>query len=137
MIKTAKSHIENVRKQHSSTAELVKVLLNWSTEEYNEFQYVAGINYAHHITGGDEMGFDMLVTTKYYWAWWRNEWAKRDADFITDNANKTNMIMLHQEYTFNHTDALHIGKMAEIMEKMGVYVMGYAIDEVMKGGVNG
>lgn len=133
MIATTQSHIEKTKAQHRHSTELILALMDLTVEQFNEFQYYAGVNYANYITGGDEMGLDLLISTKYYWSWWRNEWAKRDELFLEQHADKSNMRLLHEEYNYSNYEGLTIGKTGELMVKMGASVMGYAIDEKMKG----
>jgi hypothetical protein len=75
-------HIRTKQAEMQSTKKTVMQLLGWSDQEYAEHQYKAGCNYLQAYIPKDPQGIDMLVKSKTYWNWWRNQWHQRDLQFL-------------------------------------------------------
>lgn len=110
--------------------QLVQAVLNWDEERYCYFKYDAGIAYAKRMTDNDTIGFDFLIKTTFYWNWWKNEWAKRDNEFLLYYSSIADKSMLHDQYLFQHN--IQRLKSDGLMEKAAVSMVGYCLDEYHK-----
>lgn len=132
MKSAVKSHISLKKFERQSNEQLIQALLDWDEQQYCQFKYDMGLRYAHYQTGGDEIGFEVLIKTNYYWAYWKNEWSKRDSEFIEKYAHYTNKAALYDEYLFANSFNLTSGKKGELMSSMYVNVIGMAMKEYVK-----
>lgn len=57
-------------------------MLNWDALEYGQLQYEFGLTYLRAYIPDDLQAIDLLERSKTFWAWWRNHWTLRDAQFI-------------------------------------------------------
>jgi len=126
-----KSKYYNSVKLHIlNNEQMVQAVLNWDEEHYCYFKYDAGIAYAKRMTDNDAIGFDFLIKTTFYWNWWKNEWAKRDADFLQYYSGTANKAVLHDQYLFQHN--IQRLKTDDLMERKACSMVGYCIDEYHK-----
>lgn len=58
--------------------------LQWDELDYNNYQFETGCEYLGHYLQGDADAIAQLERNRLFWAWWRNCWANRDADYIDD-----------------------------------------------------
>lgn len=61
----------------------IQKALQWTEQEYFNFQFETGIAYLEHYIPGDAHGIDMLSRDRIYWNWWKNHWAQRDEQFMS------------------------------------------------------
>lgn len=61
----------------------IQQALQWTEQEYFNFQFETGIAYLEHYIPGDQHGIDLLSRDRIYWNWWRNHWAQRDEQFLS------------------------------------------------------
>jgi phosphoribosylaminoimidazole-succinocarboxamide synthase len=120
-------HVNAIKLLNLNNEQLIQAVLDWEEMQYCEFKYEAGIAYAKRITDGDEIGYKMLIETRFFWQWWKNEWAKRDADFLQYYSSTANKSMLHDQYLFQHN--IQRLKTDELMERKACSMVGYCIDE--------
>lgn len=110
--------------------QMVQTVLDWSEDHYCHFKYEAGLAYAKRVTDSDTIGFDFLIKTSFYWNWWKNEWAKRDDEFLLYYSGTADKAMLHDQYLFQHN--IQRLKSDKLMEKQAVSMVGYCLDEYHK-----
>lgn len=121
------SHIASIRLINFDNEQLIQALLDWDEDQYCYFKYDTGIAYAQRITDNDSIGVDMIIKTRFFWQWWKNEWAKRDADFLQYYAGTINKAMLHDQYLYQHS--VRRLKSDALMERKTCSMIGYCIDE--------
>jgi hypothetical protein len=125
-----KSHPDIIKLQILNNEQMVQSVLNWDEEKYCYFKYEAGIDYAKLITGNDSIGFNMIIKTRFFWQWWKNEWAKRDAGFLQYYSGTANKAILNDQYLFQHNLQYLISD--ELMSRKACSMIGYCIDEFHK-----
>jgi hypothetical protein len=77
------THIESQRQQALTHQRRVCRLLGWDELQYNMFMWEQGCRYLEYYIPSDSWGRQMLEQNKLYWNWWKNQWAKRDAEFLS------------------------------------------------------
>jgi hypothetical protein len=122
-----RKHYKAIKLQILNNEQLVQAVLDWNEDQYCLFKYEAGISYAKRMTDNDAIGFDFLIRTTFYWNWWKNEWAKRDADFLQYYSGSADKSILHDQYLFQHN--IQRLKSDELMEKKACSMVGYCFDE--------
>jgi hypothetical protein len=55
--------------------------LLWSDFDYSDCQFESGMLYLETYLGGDASTIHLLSNSKVFWAWWRNQWNRRDESF--------------------------------------------------------
>lgn len=60
----------------------VMALCNISEAELNELQYEGAMQCLHKVLQSDEHGISELPKTSAFWMWWREQWYRRDCQFI-------------------------------------------------------
>lgn len=60
----------------------VKALCNISDEELNQLQWDGAMLCLEKVLQSDEHGITELPKTTAFWMWWREQWYRRDAEFI-------------------------------------------------------
>jgi hypothetical protein len=125
-----KKHVDWVKLQNLNNEQLIQAVLNWDEMQYCEFKYEAGIAYAKRMTDNDVIGFDVLIQTRFFWQWWKNEWAKRDDEFLMYYSSTANKALLHDQYLFQHS--IPRLKSDELMERKACSMVGYCLDEHLK-----
>jgi len=126
---TKTSHIQTVKMQNLSNEQQVQKLLNWTELQYCQFKFDGGMAYAKRMTYNDAIGFDFLIKTRFFWQFWKNEWAKRDAEFLLLYSAEAGAALLHDQYLFQHNVyRLHDDN---LMARISTSMVGYALDEYM------
>lgn len=62
-------------------------LLDISEETYTNMFIDFGTEYCNHYTAGDLFGAERLKSSKYFWAWWQNQYLTIDRAFIKKYSN--------------------------------------------------
>lgn len=57
-------------------------IMRWDEMQYSQFVYDTGLQYLELYIPTDRVGIDALSRSKIFWAWWRNHWSIRDADYL-------------------------------------------------------
>lgn len=122
-----KSHYGTIKLQILNNEQMVQAVLDWDHQQYCDFKFDAGMAYAKRMTDNDAVGFEFLIKTTFYWNWWKNEWAKRDADFLQYYSGTANKGLLHDQYLFQHN--IQRLKSDELMERKASSMVGYCFDE--------
>lgn len=129
---TKLSHAQAIALQAERNAELIRTLLDWSEDQYNTFQYESGVEYAKIMTDGDEYGLSFILNARFFWQYWKNEWAKRNIEFLDSYSFQASAELLVRVYsTINSAKRLSGNT---VMNKIHAHAVGMAIDEQMKGG---
>lgn len=79
------TQIEKIKQQAQSLKQQICQLLSWDELSFAEYQYETGIKYLRYYIPTDKWGQAMLIRDKIFWNWWKNQWVKRDEEFIDDN----------------------------------------------------
>jgi hypothetical protein len=64
--------------------ELVLAMLEMNESEHFVLVVDKASDYLTKQLGPDEKGRERLLGAPEFWAWWRNHWARRDAQFIDE-----------------------------------------------------
>ncbi len=113
----------NIAKQitndmHEARKQVV-ALCNFTDEELNQLQWDAAIQCLEKVLQSDEFGIAELPKTSAFWAWWREQWYRRDMQFI--NALSFDCVLM------KHTCALPAEKTRVVTEsessRRGMYMM--------------
>ncbi len=125
-----KNNADTIKRKNLNNQQMVQALLDWDEERYCYFKYETGISYAKHITDNDIVGFNMIIKTRFFWQWWKNEWADRDAKFLQHYMGIANQPALTDQYLFHH----NISRLRSdrLMERMACSMIGYCMDEFHK-----
>jgi hypothetical protein len=65
--------------------DMVMAATGTTHDEYCQAQFEGAYKYLHYFIPGDEQGIDILVKSKTFWVWWRNQWAIREEDFLMND----------------------------------------------------
>ncbi len=127
---TKKPHVELVKLQTVSNEQLIQALFDLTEDSYCQFKFDTGIAYARRMTINDEMGYNMLIKTRFFWQWWKLEWAKRDAEFLDVYSATANTAILYEQYLYIH----NVYRLYDnnLMSKKAISMVGFSIDEYMK-----
>lgn len=88
--------IQKQQQKATTLKQRVCELLQWSEEEYANFQYEMGLQYLQVYVPGDPQGAEQLTHSKIYWNWWKNAWSARDEQFVNDA--KPHWVVLEESY---------------------------------------
>lgn len=58
--------------------QLLMDAMRMSEAEYNELVYDVAIEYLIQVLEFDKWGRDQLEAAHHFWAWWKNQWARRN-----------------------------------------------------------
>ena len=127
---TKKTQVELVKLQNIDNEQLVQALFDMDADTYCQFKFDTGISYARRMTMNDEMGYDMLIKTRFFWQWWKNEWAKREAEFLELYSATSSTAKLYDQYLFTHS----VYRLCDdnLMSKKAISMVGFSIDEYMR-----
>ena len=118
------------RLQNVTNEQLVQALFDLTEQAYCELKYNSGLTYAKRLTDSDQVGYDFLIKTKFYWQWWKNEWAKRDNEFLETYSAYSDASILWDNYLFQHNICRL--KSDGLMQKKTASMVGYAIKEYLQ-----
>ncbi|MEQ8547603.1 MAG: hypothetical protein RIC03_06820 [Cyclobacteriaceae bacterium] len=81
------THTANIRKQMSQTKLQIQNILQWTDQQYADFQYEQGVIYIQELCGApDAVSMaDHLIRHSEIWSWWRLMWYKRDLTFLEES----------------------------------------------------
>ena len=101
------SYTQHIKKQMQATKQRVINLLRWDENQYAEYQYKIGKQYLQSYIPRDPEGIDMLVGSRIFWNWWKNQWLLRDMAFMDSEIEKVNHATIVSIYLSLHdADAL-------------------------------
>lgn len=66
------------------TKDLLCKHMNMSADEYSQLVFDNAYAYLNRIIPNDQLGMDLLTKSKAFWAWWQNQWNRRDRIFIRE-----------------------------------------------------
>lgn len=84
------SYTAHIQGEMESAKQRVIKILHWTELEYAEFQMKMGKQYLQSYISTDPCGIDMLIDSRIFWNWWKNQWLIRDTSFIASNIGKVN-----------------------------------------------
>lgn len=73
----------SAKKSATRSMDSVMSILNWTTEQYCEYQFEQGLVFLDNYAGEAECFRDLLSQSRIYWNWWKNQWKLRDQYFIS------------------------------------------------------
>jgi len=114
------SHVAQIKAIQQLTRQRVMQLLDWSELQYGEFQMQQAEAYIQFMIGDDARGANELKQTPSFWAWWRNHWHRRDAQFVNDIEN------LSQQETIWFYEITHNAKTIEYTPHSVVFAQALA-----------
>jgi hypothetical protein len=118
------TYIKNVRLTDASQQQQIMELLSISELDYCQNQYDKGLAYALKQVDGDSYGFETLIRSKSFWSFWKNEWAKREANFLETFTNYSPDFLL-EEYEFIHSyNGIRASKPIDQIENEFSYLWG-------------
>lgn len=79
-----KSLIDQRRETAANLQEQVIELLRWTEMEYNTFQFESGLAFVESYISRDSPYGQVLLQSRVFWAWWKNQWALRNEIFVRD-----------------------------------------------------
>lgn len=82
-ISNRQSAIGNKQLAISNQQSAITTALEWTEQEYANFQFETGIAYLEHYIPTDRSGINMLSRSRIFWNWWKNHWNQRDAQFLS------------------------------------------------------
>lgn len=101
------AYTKHLKEQKPPVKEQVMKILNWTEQDYQDFQYRMGTNYLQYYIPRDPQGIDMLVESHIFWNWWRNHWMFRDVAFVQTNVDQVNrMTALSIYLNLHHPESL-------------------------------
>lgn len=80
------THVQKIRQENQTVKAKVEQLLGWDNHTYCHFQEEMGYRYLAEETNNDPAAKE-LVYMKSFWNWWKNQWIKRDIQFLKDVMN--------------------------------------------------
>lgn len=83
-------YTQHIKKQMQTTRQRVMSLLRWNESQYAEYQYKMGKQYLQSYIPRDPEGIDMLISSRIFWNWWKNQWLLRDMAFMDSEIEKVN-----------------------------------------------
>lgn len=72
---------DKIKKQYEGNRELIKAWTGLTDEDLAVLKYESGVQYAQDNLGNPDF-VTIVLKSANYWAWWKNQWAKRDEEFI-------------------------------------------------------
>ena len=69
------------KKQQQLAKETITEMLHWTEQQYCDFQFGTAYEYVKAMTDEQQCDLGELPHTADFWAWWRNQWFKIDAEF--------------------------------------------------------
>ncbi|MBD3748971.1 MAG: hypothetical protein IE931_05700 [Sphingobacteriales bacterium] len=112
------TYIQKIKQQDLSNQQLIMQMLHLSDEEYFNNVFDRGMDYAREETDGDEFGQQILTQSPSFWAYWKNEWAKREQHFLAMYKDSDCFDFLSDEYDFIHSyKGIVAAKRKELREK--------------------
>lgn len=124
------SYTQHIRKEQAGTRRQVMSLLRWNETQYADYQYRQGTAYLQSYISNDPQGIDMLVASRIFWAWWRNQWMIRDRQFLDSKVSRLNHITTLSIYlNLHNADALvsHIYPSGAVLEDSYAQMIGNVI----------
>lgn len=129
------SAVKEIKTIQMVTRVKVMKMLNWDDLQYGKFQMDQAYAYLNYMMPDDAWGKSHLPQTASFWAWWRNHWHKRDAEFVDfAKGMPVHEAVLFYEITHN-AEAIeytpHSVILADAYAKM-IYEMTHKESEVCK-----
>jgi len=116
------TYIKTIKAQDLNQQQQICELLGITEMEYCQNQYNKGLAYAKAQVDGDVFGYAILERSKSFWAYWKNEFAKREAHFLNTFSSYDYEFLLN-EYDFIHSAAgIKSSKPVEYLEKEIAYL---------------
>jgi hypothetical protein len=78
------THLDQIRKENQQVKSQIETLLGWNNSTFCHFQEAMGYTYLKDELGSDFQSARELVYMKTFWNWWKNQWVKRDMQFLKD-----------------------------------------------------
>lgn len=82
----------------AETKQLICKNIGVSESDYNKLVFETAYEYLNKIIPGDTFGMDLLTKSSSFWAWWENQWNRRERIFVREiDLDKVNYIIAPSE----------------------------------------
>lgn len=134
------TQIAQQRKVFAEIQGRVCELLGWNMEMYSRFMEKTAKQYLQHYIPQDPEGIDLLVASKFFWAWWRINWYKRDAKFAFEHGvhelkYREDRALIYCEMHEPATLAKHIYPNGKVLHESYQIMIGLVIDHCKEEGI--
>lgn len=79
---TQVTHIDRMRGQYNYNRKQVLFLTGMTEAQYAQLMFDTGVEWLCQYTGDDEEMLRMVLSQPVVWQWWKNEWNRRDDEFL-------------------------------------------------------
>lgn len=136
------THVEKIRQENQQIKSQIEALLGWDNATFCQFQFTMGYAYLYEEMVLDAMAMQELVYMKTFWNWWKNQWIKRDIQFLRDvrcmgkNISKTIYKKESIAYTYQQyhaTQSIFFIPHKEVLRESYARFIGKANKEIVNG----
>ena len=76
------THVQRIKAENQQIKTQIEQLLGWDNATFCHFQFNAGLRYLQDEIDLDALAIQEMAEMQTFWAWWRNQWVKRDIQFL-------------------------------------------------------
>jgi hypothetical protein len=76
------THIKKMKAQYANQRLAIEALLNWTPEQYLQYQEQEGYNYLRQVLCLNEWDVKCMSYETMYWKWWVNMWNVMDDNYV-------------------------------------------------------
>jgi hypothetical protein len=109
-----------IKSIQSVTRALVMRALGWDELQYGHYIFDKGIEYLQNYIGDDEEIISLYSRHPLFWKWYRNHWHNRDAEFLQNCKNLTQVSKV-AEYHYVHNMKCFKYKPHRVIMDMSMY----------------
>jgi hypothetical protein len=73
-----------ILKDMREAQEQVSALCGFTSEEIGDMQFASAFECLERVLGSDQYGIDQLPKTSAFWHWWKEQWFRRDEQFLNN-----------------------------------------------------
>lgn len=125
------SHIQDMRELYAQNRKEVLRILNWTEEQYLNFQFEAAYKY---MTEGMNMPYEWqnaLTRIPKFWNFWINQWNLRDLHEFLPNAGIIKNQTPETVYRYIHSERYMIASPSnKLFEEAYAIMIGDSFDEL-------
>lgn len=135
------THLQQIQKENKEVKAKIEELLGWDNSTFCHFQEAMGYAYLESEVM-DALAVKELVYLKTFWSWWKNQWVKRDIQFLRDvmamgtNINRSiyRADKIVNTYTqYHRTQAILFIPHKEVMRKSYARFIGKLNKQIVNG----
>jgi hypothetical protein len=131
------THLEQIRAENQQVKAQIQTLLDWDNHTFCHFQEAMGYAYLSSEDILSSMAVQELTYMKSFWSWWRNQWVKRDIQFLQDVMvstalpSKSKIVTRYQQY--HQTKASLFKPHKEVLRQSYARFIGKLNKEIVNG----